>query len=207
MKAYKAVMKGGLQGVSFDTDSNGEGIVNWELKEGDEILVRENKSTCSGVKMYRVLDRPEVGYIPKTAIHIIGEAKYEPTPLPPPEPYEMVNHPSHYNNYSVEFIDMMERVYGTLFKEKIQWERERSAMRAKIEEQLAEIIRLKKYGVEHLLSEIDAQTRRECRRESLYKELNRDNTALRRKNKELTIKNKQLASELFKQKQNYESSL
>jgi hypothetical protein len=112
MKAYKAVMKGGLQGVSFDTDSNGEGIVNWELKEGDEILVRENKSTCSGVKMYRVLDRPEVGYIPKTAIHIIGEAEYVPTPLSPPESYEMVNHPSHYNNYSVEVIEMMERIYG-----------------------------------------------------------------------------------------------
>lgn len=26
--------------------------------------------------------------------------------------YEHVNHPSHYNNYSVEVIDMFERVYG-----------------------------------------------------------------------------------------------
>ena len=27
--------------------------------------------------------------------------------------YDHVNHPSHYNNYSVEVIDMMERIYGT----------------------------------------------------------------------------------------------
>lgn len=26
--------------------------------------------------------------------------------------YEMVNHPSHYNDYSVECIEMMERIYG-----------------------------------------------------------------------------------------------
>lgn len=31
----------------------------------------------------------------------------------PSKDYEMVNHPSHYNNYSVEVIDMMERIYGT----------------------------------------------------------------------------------------------
>lgn len=26
--------------------------------------------------------------------------------------YEMVNHPSHYNKYDVEVIDMMERIWG-----------------------------------------------------------------------------------------------
>ena len=26
--------------------------------------------------------------------------------------YEHVNHPTHYNAYSVEVIDMMERIYG-----------------------------------------------------------------------------------------------
>lgn len=26
--------------------------------------------------------------------------------------YEHVNHPPHYNHYSVECIDMMERIYG-----------------------------------------------------------------------------------------------
>ena len=112
MKVYKAVMKGDLQGLNLDPDSNGEIIVNWELKEGDEILVRENKSTCNGVKMYRVLDMPEVGYIPETAIHIIGETEYEPTPLSPPESYEMVKNPKHYNNYSIEVIDMMESIWG-----------------------------------------------------------------------------------------------
>jgi len=29
-----------------------------------------------------------------------------------PEKYEEVNHPQHYNNYDVEVIDMMERVFG-----------------------------------------------------------------------------------------------
>jgi hypothetical protein len=29
------------------------------------------------------------------------------------EEYEMVNSPKHYNNYSVECIDMMQRIWGT----------------------------------------------------------------------------------------------
>ena len=28
------------------------------------------------------------------------------------ENYEMVNHPTHYNNYSMEVIDMMESIWG-----------------------------------------------------------------------------------------------
>lgn len=32
---------------------------------------------------------------------------------------EQVNHPSHYNLYSIETIDMMERVFGT--KRTIEW--------------------------------------------------------------------------------------
>ena len=92
-----------------------------------------------------------------------------------------------------------------LLKEKERWEIERIALRAKVEEQHAEIVSLKRNGVAHLLSEIDAETRRECRREALYKELNRDNTALRRKNKELNDRNKQLAVELFKEKQKNET--
>lgn len=88
-----------------------------------------------------------------------------------------------------------------LLKEKERWTIERIALRAKVEELHSENVRLKQNGVAHLLSEIDAETRRECRRESLYKELNRDNTALRRKNKELNDRNKQLAVALFKEKQ------
>mgnify|MGYP003288388211 CR=1 FL=1 len=88
-----------------------------------------------------------------------------------------------------------------LLKEKERWTIERIALRAKVEELHSENVRLKKYGVADLLREIDAETRRECRREALYKELNRDNTALRRKNKELNDRNKQLAVALFKEKQ------
>lgn len=29
------------------------------------------------------------------------------------KPYEMVNHPQHYNNYDMEVIEMMERIWGT----------------------------------------------------------------------------------------------
>lgn len=88
-----------------------------------------------------------------------------------------------------------------LLKEKERWTIERIALRAKVEELHSENVRLKQYGVTDLLREIDAETRRECRREALYKELNRDNTALRRKNKELNDRNKQLAVALFKEKQ------
>lgn len=28
------------------------------------------------------------------------------------EKYEMVDHPSHYNNYSMEVIDMMQKIWG-----------------------------------------------------------------------------------------------
>ena len=33
------------------------------------------------------------------------------------QPYapEMVNHPSHYNNYDIEVIDMMEKIWGTAY--------------------------------------------------------------------------------------------
>ncbi len=43
----------------------------------------------------------------------------QPTPVVAPsgiesQPYapEMVNHPSHYNNYDIEVIDMMEKIWG-----------------------------------------------------------------------------------------------
>lgn len=92
-----------------------------------------------------------------------------------------------------------------LLKEKERWEIERKALREIVEKKHAEIVRLKRNGVAHLLSEIDAETRRECRREALYKELNRVNAALRHKNKELNDRNKQLAVALFKEKQKNET--
>ena len=33
--------------------------------------------------------------------------------------YEMVNHPKHYNNYDVEVVDMMEKIWGT--KATMEW--------------------------------------------------------------------------------------
>lgn len=32
-----------------------------------------------------------------------------------PDAPEMVNHPSHYNNYDIEVIDMMEKIWGTAY--------------------------------------------------------------------------------------------
>ena len=38
-----------------------------------------------------------------------SEASAESQPYAP----EMVNHPGHYNNYNIEVIDMMEKIWGT----------------------------------------------------------------------------------------------
>ena len=35
------------------------------------------------------------------------------------EKYEQVDHPSHYNNYSIEVIDMFEKIYG--IEKTISW--------------------------------------------------------------------------------------
>lgn len=44
----------------------------------------------------------------------------EPGKIPYQEKeYEMVNHPQHYNNYDVEVVDMMERIWGT--KATMEW--------------------------------------------------------------------------------------
>lgn len=37
----------------------------------------------------------------------------------PDDRYEMVNHPKHYNNYDVEVVDMMEKIWGT--KATMEW--------------------------------------------------------------------------------------
>lgn len=41
------------------------------------------------------------------------QCKTETIEVPQDEKYEMVNHPSHYNNYDKEVIDMIERIWGT----------------------------------------------------------------------------------------------
>ena len=38
---------------------------------------------------------------------------------PKEDNYEMVNHPQHYNNYDVEVVDMMEKIWGT--KATMEW--------------------------------------------------------------------------------------
>ena len=51
--------------------------------------------------------------------HNIETAQVEKEPLAPQKKYEMVNHPKHYNNYDVEVVDMMEKIWGT--KATIDW--------------------------------------------------------------------------------------
>lgn len=42
-----------------------------------------------------------------------------PENAPKEDNYEMVNHPQHYNNYDVEVVDMMEKIWGT--KATMEW--------------------------------------------------------------------------------------
>ena len=42
-----------------------------------------------------------------------------PEKAPKEDNYEMVNHPQHYNNYDVEVVDMMEKIWGT--KATMEW--------------------------------------------------------------------------------------
>lgn len=44
---------------------------------------------------------------------IIHGIEPEASVIPSKEKYEMVNHPKHYNNYDVEVVDMMEKIWGT----------------------------------------------------------------------------------------------
>lgn len=57
-----------------------------------------------------------VGNGTNSCIHpcsIIHEIEPETSPTPLKGKYEMVNHPKHYNNYDVEVVDMMEKIWGT----------------------------------------------------------------------------------------------
>lgn len=47
------------------------------------------------------------------------EGDYLKAEKPKVEKYEMVNHPKHYNNYDVEVVDMMEKIWGT--KATMEW--------------------------------------------------------------------------------------
>lgn len=47
------------------------------------------------------------------SVSVIHEIEPETSPTPLKEKYEMVNHPKHYNNYDVEVVDMMEKIWGT----------------------------------------------------------------------------------------------
>ena len=42
----------------------------------------------------------------------IPKENAETTEIIPCKQYEHVNHPTHYNNYDVEVIEMMERIWG-----------------------------------------------------------------------------------------------
>lgn len=44
----------------------------------------------------------------KNGMTNMNEMQSESQPMTP----EMVNHPQHYNNYNIEVIDMMERIWG-----------------------------------------------------------------------------------------------
>jgi len=62
-----------------------------------------------------IIDRMENMEKTKAEILVeqVNEAINGKRPLDPNDKYEMVNHPKHYNNYDVEVVDMMEKIWGT----------------------------------------------------------------------------------------------
>ena len=64
-------------------------------------------------KVLKECDRREQDEMEYTRLRTPYEKPTVTVDLPfSPEKYEEVNHPQHYNNYDVEVIDMMERVFG-----------------------------------------------------------------------------------------------
>lgn len=69
----------------------------------------------------RILQRLQVekGFLDGNETYPV-KVETEPGKIPYQEKeYEMVNHPQHYNNYDVEVVDMMERIWGT--KATMEW--------------------------------------------------------------------------------------
>lgn len=90
------------------------------LQEKFETKLDEKKEDLLKRKN-RILQRLQVekGFLDGNETYPVKVEK-EPGKIPYQEKeYEMVNHPQHYNNYDVEVVDMMERIWGT--KATMEW--------------------------------------------------------------------------------------
>lgn len=88
----------------------------------DELIGRMQKNIKNGTNS--CTNKPKLG--PNSCVHnpILGPNQYEHKDADLPkeiieklsetkqDKYEMVDHPQHYNNYDIEVIDMMERIWG-----------------------------------------------------------------------------------------------
>ena len=77
-----------------------KGPCEYEGDGTETIIVKESGPDCEDV---HDADEPSI---------IKGEETWGRDCVPTSD-YESVNHPQHYNNYDVEVIDMMERIFGT----------------------------------------------------------------------------------------------
>lgn len=101
MKIYKAIL---LKDTSNPF---------WSMGKGTEMRIKHRAYSEQGEVFEMLGDWDGERLILSSEVQIVG---VEDGPTEPPldlQPYEMVEHPKHYNNYSVEVIDMMERIYGT----------------------------------------------------------------------------------------------
>jgi hypothetical protein len=88
----------------------------WSAKKGDEVLAK-HRCYEADAEYFDIVGDWEDGFkcVCRDVLNIIDVVEVDGTPSLPQadsDAYEMVNHPSHYNNYSVEVIEMMERIYG-----------------------------------------------------------------------------------------------
>ena len=91
-------------------------------------------------------------------------------------------------------------IIAELQAEKRRWEIERKALRAKVEELYAKVVRAENEVRTDALKEINRDALKEARKDLLYKELSKVNNNLHKRNRELTNVNKNLVTELAKYK-------
>lgn len=88
----------------------------WSAKKGDEVLAKHRCYREDG-EYFDIVGDWEDGFkcVRYDELDIIDVVEANTTPSIPQadsDSYEMVNHPTHYNNYTIECIEMMRRIWG-----------------------------------------------------------------------------------------------
>ena len=94
-KLFKNVKKSGKEAkVGTNSKAGGTMFFNRDFRLGPNSNIHTNNHNADWIK-----DIEEI-------------TKDNPQPSTDTKNYEMVDHPSHYNSYDIEVIDMMERIWG-----------------------------------------------------------------------------------------------